>query len=409
MVNKKKKETTKTTNTENKWGEFAVECFYNFLITIVYGLLGSSFVYYILLRHTKKDNKKPYDYNKNELNKFFNTNKNDYYCLVDDDVDKCIKGKEVEAAAEASTTEAQNKNEKLSDVWPYSSYNRILKDGDEEYDAIHPGSKSESKNKFLSKEWDITKYITGVNYIKKQSWGDWFLSFFIGDVDVVSGDVTLVGGASDDSTEDECDDDVEVKKAEIKKPLDLYEYFFISRWVIYIKNLYANAIALTFFKNRKFFHDLHGFFSPKENCGIRGNPYFQMFLGPIIYIIIIALVFITGFISFLMYLLYVIFSTNYLLIIAFVFTIFIIMPLATYIGLYQLLESIYKFVLSPLLFSQNDEIKKNLFKHKEFLSIIFCTLSLISAFNTLTLEISIPMAVTFFLILAYRFMKYYFF
>lgn len=401
MVDKKNIKDEKKEVSENNWAGFAYSCLYNFILTIIYGVIGSNFMFYILLKTTDKKKKKE----DKEMNKYFKVNNEDYNCLISKNNEREFENpcKEYYEKNKINPPEPYSwyeeySNDEIQESWLSSLFGSEGSEGDY-YDNSDDVEEEEQREIVNEESVDLVDNKDN----KEQSGGNKY------DDDDDDEEENVSNADEDESSDDEdCDNnndkDSYIQMKAVKKR-NINELFFISRWILYIKNWWIESIAKTYQTERSLIHKLHGVFSSKDNCGFfKSNKTFQMFIGPIIYFIMILSSFIYGASSHIGYLVYTALSTNGWLLIAFVMLIVLLLFVSIIIGMHQFVDLLYKFTIAPLFSKEgNKHILKSLVLNKDFLSIMFMVLTISSASTHLKDEISMSMAGFYVLFLFYNY------
>ena len=93
MVSSKKedknKKEEKKPNTENDWEGFGYACIYNLIITLVYGLIGANFIFYVALKTVDRTNLKKKNGQPQKLNEYFRIDNEHYNCLANSEDKSC--------------------------------------------------------------------------------------------------------------------------------------------------------------------------------------------------------------------------------------------------------------------------------------------------------------------------------
>ena len=85
----KNKKEEKKPNTENDWEGFGYACLNNLIITLVYGLIGANFIFYVALKTVDRTNLKKKNGQPQKLNEYFRVDNEYYNCLANQEDKSC--------------------------------------------------------------------------------------------------------------------------------------------------------------------------------------------------------------------------------------------------------------------------------------------------------------------------------
>lgn len=426
----KNKKEEKKPNTENDWEGFGYACLNNFIITLVYGLIGANFIFYVALKTQDRTNLKKKNGAPQKLNEFFRVD-NEYYNCLGDPEDK-------ECKTSCNNIPYSFYDEiDMKDVAKHTMWNRVtgmipFVGGNEDkngsisivdaqapqapqapaaqapaqvpasptegqapaVEGQAPASPTEGQSQAPAVEGQAPATATTEGQApvaeaqaaaqaphteaqapateeKKQE----------------GGNVTVSDNDKDPDFDTDCSDTPEEKCLPRKGPIDVSNMWVIGIWYVMIKDWFLESIARTYYTERNMLHSLYGSFTSKKNCGFRGNDTVKMIIGPIITTFIIAFTFLIGFFN------YFVQSclNNPIFFIAFLIIPFVPI-LGSLIGLQQLVEFLVKFLISPL-FTSSTEIFNTISAHPLVLIFVFGALTVSSAYTYLVNEISIPMTI----------------
>ena len=436
----KNKKEEKKPNTENDWEGFGYACLNNLIITLVYGLIGANFIFYVALKTQDRTNLKKKNGEPQKLNEFFRADNEYYNCLANSEDKDC-------KTSCNNIPYAYYDELDMKDVAKHTLWNRVtgmipfVGGGGEDKASISIVSANDpaavapavpsadaaavpsadaaavssadaaapSADAAAVPSADAAAPSADVAAVPSAD------AAAVPSADVAavpSADVAAVpsadaavpapaptqeqgqsevktggGGGSDPDFDEDCSDTPEEKCTPRKGPIDVSDMWVVGIWYVIIKDWFIESIAKTYQSERDKLHSLYGSFTSKKNCGFRGNDTVKMIVGPIITSILIAFSFFIGFINF-----FVQSAINNPIL----FIIFLIIPLVTtlgvFIGISQLIELLIKALISPLL-SSSTEILNTISAHPLVLIFVFGALTVSSAYTYLVNEISIPMTI----------------
>jgi hypothetical protein len=409
----KNKKEEKKPNTENDWEGFGYACIRNFIITMVYALIGANFLFYIGLKKQDNKNKKDTNYKK-KLNEYFRLDNEYYHCLRDPEDN------------ELRCTNTLN-------ITPYKYYTHKKQDetGGGDINLLEESasaSASASADKDIKIDSDAAPVVAPVDAPVVAPVDAPVVDAAPVDAPVVAPvDAPVVDAAPVDAApvvevapvdaapvvevkgggeekgalydDEDCDETEKekLKKIVIHESDNSWFSYFLSFFDFGIFNFLIKSIANTYYSERKLLHTIYSKFCRKES-----NSTLHMFIGVIITIILFAFTFIIGFFNFFIQTFLLAFKDGKW-ITYIICLILLITPIAIIIGIEQLFEFLIKMLISPLI---EVESRKDIFNiissEQQLLIFVFSVLTISSAFTHLTNEISVPMTICYGLFLSYN-------
>lgn len=372
MKNKKKVDNEEINKEkENKWSDFFYASIANFIYTIIWGLFGSSILFYIIIKLLKEKNS-----SRNLLEYYFPTETQYYGCSTIDNDNK------IHDCRNNYSSDKKHINNLYNSYLPLYNNNTTI-DGKEYYDN--------DKKFYLGDIYNILSvYIFGVNKypIYKQTGGN---------------------GDNTSYEYEDCDYDLMNINIESMDDNDIYKYNIIQRWAIYCKNTILKTTAKSLkFERENIIHTLFEIFCKNIDKSVKApdinntdNELFNntfkniiFILSPLLILLLITVTITSNVFTSIYY------GFKYIVSNSITFTIFLgyLFPFITggLTGLYTFFEMLMMFSVFPLYknYPKNNKLlQKIFFNNKNTLIFIFSILSIMSSFNYLKLEISISMIV----------------
>jgi hypothetical protein len=424
----KNKKEEKKPNTENDWEGFGYACLNNLIITLVYGLIGANFIFYVALKTQDRTNlKKKNGGEPQKLNEYFRVDNEHYNCLANSEDKDCktscnnipyayydeLDMKDVAkhtlwnrvtsmipfvgggGGEDKASISIVNANEPVPSAADHNAADHNAAD----HNAAVPSDAVPSDA--VPSDAVPSAAVTSDAVPSAAVTSDAVPSAAVTSDAVPSAAVTSdaataaaptqeqaeVKGGSDPDFDEDCSDTPEEKCTPRKGPIDVSDMWVVGIWYTIIKDWLIESIAKTYHSERDKLHSLYGSFTSKKNCGFRGNDTVKMIIGPIITSLIICFSYFIGFFNF-----FIQCAINSPIL----FLIFLIIPivpiLGTLIGIEQMIEFLVKSLISPLLASST-EIFNTISAHPMVLIFVFGALTVSSAYTYLVNEISIPMTI----------------